>query len=87
MSRHERTVKISSKGQITLPKAARDALGTDIVRVIVDEKSRVRVEAMPELAGSLSKYAKRYIPIEEAREIAWAEVAKERVRRGPAKRR
>ena len=74
MSRHERTVKISSKGQITLPKAARDALGTDIVRVIVDDDSRVRVEAIPELAGSLSKYAKnapKSLSWNQIRERAW----------------
>ena len=83
----QRTVKISSKGQITLPKVARDALGTNTVRLTVEKGGAVRVEAIPELGGSLSKYAKRYIPIEEARETAWTMEAKDKLRRGRAKRR
>jgi AbrB family looped-hinge helix DNA binding protein len=74
MTMHQRTVKISSKGQITLPKAARDALGTNVVRVIVDDKGAVRVEAIPKLAGSLRKYARNAdstVGWNEIRERAW----------------
>ena len=74
MAGFQRTVKISSKGQITLPKAARDALGTNIVQVIVDKGGAVRVEAVPDLGGSLSKYAKNADPSlnwEDMRDKAW----------------
>lgn len=74
MTRHERTVKISSKGQITLPKPARDALGTEFVRVIVNSDGAVSVQAVPDLGGSLKKYAKNAEPgltWDEIRDRAW----------------
>ena len=61
--------KISSKGQITLPKAVRDRLGSRLVRLISDEYG-VRIEPLPDVAGSLQRYAKNYVPIDEAREGA-----------------
>lgn len=77
----QRTVKISSKGQITLPKVARDALGTSYVQLTVDERGTVRVERLPELAGSLRKYAKNVDPKlswNEIRELAWTAEYRER---------
>lgn len=49
--------KISSKGQITLPKAARDRRGSKLVRLISDGNG-VRIEAVRDVAGSLKQYAK-----------------------------
>lgn len=63
MKNFEKTAKISSKGQITLPKVARSALGTDSVRIVVED-GQVRLEPVPDLAGSLSQYADKYIPFE-----------------------
>jgi bifunctional DNA-binding transcriptional regulator/antitoxin component of YhaV-PrlF toxin-antitoxin module len=34
-----KVAKISSKGQITLPKAVRDRLGSNLVRLVSDEKA------------------------------------------------
>ena len=66
-----KTVKISSKGQITLPKAMRDTLGTDIVTVTAKDGSLV-IDPLPNLAGALKKYAKNPpIPFAEEREKAW----------------
>ena len=65
----EKTAKVSSKGQITLPKQVRDLLKSDFVRLIVED-GQVRLEAVPDLAGSLAKYAKDE-PIENEREAAW----------------
>lgn len=53
-----KTVKISSKGQITLPKAIRDALKEDIVQVVFD-KNGVHIVPVPSAAGSLKRYAKK----------------------------
>jgi AbrB family looped-hinge helix DNA binding protein len=64
-----RVSKISSKGQITLPKAVRQRLGSDLVRLISDE-NRARIEPVRDVGGSLRRYAKAYATIEEAREGA-----------------
>lgn len=32
----EKTVKISSKGQITLPRQAREVLGSDVLRLVLE---------------------------------------------------
>jgi AbrB family looped-hinge helix DNA binding protein len=61
--------KISSKGQITLPKSVRERLGSKLVRLISDDDG-VRIEPVRDVAGSLKQYAKNYVTIEEAREGA-----------------
>lgn len=73
MIAYEKTVKISAKGQITLPKAVRQKLATEFVHLVIEDNT-VRIEPVPDVAGSLQQYATRYIPHEEAREVAWAEV-------------
>ncbi|MBN2701190.1 MAG: AbrB/MazE/SpoVT family DNA-binding domain-containing protein [Methylothermaceae bacterium] len=72
--------KISSKGQITLPKAVRDLLQTDMVRIVVED-SEIRIEPAQEVGGSLKQYAKRYVPLEEAREKAWEQVIRDKYSR------
>ena len=37
----------------------------------LSQKGQVRLETLKDLACSLSQYAKKYIPFEEAREHAW----------------
>lgn len=77
----EKTTKLSTKGQITLPKKVREYLGSDVVKVVI-ENDQVRLEPLKDLAGSLSQYAKEYIPFEEAMERAWeAEVNEKYSRR------
>jgi AbrB family looped-hinge helix DNA binding protein len=61
--------KISSKGQITLPKAVRDRLRSKFVRVVSDANG-VRIEPVEDVAGSLKLYSKTYVPLEKAREGA-----------------
>ena len=73
----EKTIKISSKGQITLPKQARERLKTDVVRIVVEEDG-VRIEPVKELAGNLSQYAKPFVSHKEARDRAWAETVREK---------
>lgn len=71
-----RFIKISKKGRITLPREARQALGTDVVKVIVDG-GKVLIEPVEDLAGSLRRYAKA-IPLEEAKDRAWTEAIGEK---------
>jgi AbrB family looped-hinge helix DNA binding protein len=72
-----KVVKVSKKGQITLPREARKTLGTELVKVVTD-KDGVRIEPVKDLAGSLKRYASEYIPVEKAREKAWTEVVSEK---------
>jgi AbrB family looped-hinge helix DNA binding protein len=74
----EKTAKVSSKGQITLPKQIRDLLKSDFVRLVVED-GEVRLEPVPDLAGSLAKYAKDK-PVENEREAAWEAELRDRYR-------
>ena len=77
----EKTAKLTQKGQITLPKKVRDFLGSNVIKVVI-ENGQVRLEPLKDLAGSLNQYAKEYIPFEEARERAWeAEFIEKHTRR------
>lgn len=82
MSAVVKTVKVSSKGQITLPRDVREALGTDLVR-IVSEEGTVRIEPITDVAGSLAHYAKgrKRIPYPVARDKAWEAVVREKHKR------
>ena len=80
MIAYEKTVKVSAKGQITLPKAVRQKLATALVRVVIDDDA-VRIEPVPDARGSLRQYAEQYIPHEEARDQAWAEVVHDKATR------
>ena len=73
----EKLVRISSKGQITLPKAVRDLLQTDVVRIVVED-GRVRIEPIKDVAGSLKRYARGYVPLEKIRDRAWQEALREK---------
>jgi AbrB family looped-hinge helix DNA binding protein len=71
-------VKISSKGQITIPKKMREQLDSEYLEIEQKDKEIVLREArsVEQLAGSLSDYAgkKRDIPENEA----WSENVKEK---------
>jgi AbrB family looped-hinge helix DNA binding protein len=68
------TATITSKGQLTLPKAVRKILDTNTVEieVIGDE---VRLKPVRSVAGVLGKYAGKKAPLHEIREEVWKEVA------------
>lgn len=68
------TAKITSKGQITLPRKIRDALGSNTVEIEVEE-GRVVLLPVKSVAGALGKYAKHAVPLAEVREKVWEEVA------------
>lgn len=73
----EKTAKISSKGQITLPKAIRDRLQSDLVRIIVED-GVIRLEPVRAVGGSLQRYAAQRITHEQARDRAWTDAVKEK---------
>jgi bifunctional DNA-binding transcriptional regulator/antitoxin component of YhaV-PrlF toxin-antitoxin module len=78
-----KTAKVSSKGQITLPREVRRALGTDHVRIVYSTEEGVRIEPLNDVAGSLAHYLKRKkkIPFDLARERAWGAVVREKHKR------
>ena len=72
-----KTAKVSSKGQITLPREARAALGTDHVRIVCTQ-GEVRIEPVNDVAGSLAGYGRKKIAFRTARDRAWGAVVREK---------
>lgn len=66
------TATVTSKGQVTLPKAIRDKLGARIIEFVA-EGSRIEIRPVPDAAGSLAEFAGSYVPLEEARRAVWGE--------------
>ena len=72
------TVKITKKGQVTIPRKIRERLNSQIVEfaIIGDD---IVMRPVKSVAGSLSSYAKREtVTFKEAREKAWDEAVRER---------
>ncbi len=61
-------VKITRKGQVTIPAQIRKKLGTDIVEITIRE-GEVVIRPVKKLGGALQKYAIRGKPIEEVIEM------------------
>lgn len=76
-------VKITSKGQVTIPKEIRDKLKTNTVYFEV-ENDTVMVKPVRDAAGSLSEYAKNVKPgtsIKKIKEMAWEKAVSEKTRK------
>ncbi|MBI4681016.1 MAG: AbrB/MazE/SpoVT family DNA-binding domain-containing protein [Nitrospirae bacterium] len=71
------TVNVTSKGQVTIPKRIREILRSDTVEFEVI-KGNVVVKPVKSVGGSLSQYAKRYIPLKKIRGKVWEAVASDR---------
>jgi AbrB family looped-hinge helix DNA binding protein len=76
--------RISKKGQITIPKAIRKKLKVDedggVLFLI--ENDEVKIKGIPggsadQLAGSLGKYAKEYVPLDKIRKRIKGKIADE----------
>jgi len=73
----EKTVKISSKGQITLPRQFREMLQSDIVRIVADQ-GLIKIEPVRDAAGSLRRYAGRYVSLKKIKGKVWEEALGEK---------
>ena len=72
------TVKITSKGQITIPKDIRDILKSNVIRFNI-KNGKVEMEPVKEIAGSLKKYVKdKKYSFAEEREIAWKSIIEDK---------
>ena len=69
--------KISSKGQITLPKEIRNFLNVRIIEFEIED-DRVVIKPVESVAGSLSSYSKEFTDIKEIREKIWQDIANEK---------
>jgi len=70
-------VKITSKGQATIPKEIRDLLKTDVIEFEVVD-GMVVVKPVKSIGGSLKRYSKGGVSMKDVREKFWEEVAPER---------
>ena len=81
--------KVSKKGQITIPKPIRKKLKIekDGAVLFLVEDNEVKLKGVPgvqskQLAGSLKKYAKGYVPLKKIREKIQGEIADETAKEG-----
>lgn len=74
------TAKITSKGQLTLPRVARNALGSTTVEIEVKGDTIV-LKPVKSVAGALARYAAPGVSLQEIRETVWEEVARDKARR------
>ncbi len=76
-------VKITRKGQVTIPKEIRDRLKTNTVYFEIEDDNII-VKPVRDAAGSLSEYAKNVKPgtlIKKMRDLAWEEAVREKTRK------
>jgi bifunctional DNA-binding transcriptional regulator/antitoxin component of YhaV-PrlF toxin-antitoxin module len=71
MNKYVKSAKISSQGQVTVPKAIRDLLATPHVSFVV-EKGEVRIEPVRDMEGALRDYAHKW-----PKDKSWREVRDE----------
>ena len=76
--------KVSKKGQITIPKPIRKKLKIekDGAVLFLVEDNEIKLKGVPgvqseQLAGSLKKYAREYVPLNKIREKVREKVANE----------
>jgi len=73
------TVRISSKGQMVLPKKVRNVLGNNIISIRVDDNNQVTLTSVVNLASSLSLYKKdSALSFDDIRNESWKENTKVR---------
>ncbi len=76
----EITAKITSKGQVTIPKKVRSLLDSATVEFVVSGDS-VIIRPVRSVGGALAKYAAKHMPLREIRKRVWEEVADEKAKK------
>lgn len=70
MLTQQHTLRISKRGQITLPRDIRRLLGSGCIRLILMD-GYIRIESVASVAGSLREYAKPGMGMAKETETAW----------------
>jgi AbrB family looped-hinge helix DNA binding protein len=73
------TARITSKGQVTIPKAIRRVLKGDVVEFQI-VKDQIILKPVSSVGGALSTYAKAPKAFPQVREKVWQEVVGEKVK-------
>ena len=73
------TAKITSKGQVTIPRKIRDVLKSNTIEFELINGSVV-MRPVSSVGGSLSSYAKGHKALREVRGKVWEEVAHAKAR-------
>jgi bifunctional DNA-binding transcriptional regulator/antitoxin component of YhaV-PrlF toxin-antitoxin module len=73
------TAKITSKGQVTIPRKIRDMLKSNTIEFELINGSVV-MKPVSSVGGSLSSYAKGHKALREVRDKVWEEVAHAKAR-------
>jgi AbrB family looped-hinge helix DNA binding protein len=68
------SIKITNKGQITIPKEVRNILNSDIIAFEIVE-GKVMINPIKSVAGSLRNYSKDLGSFEEVRNLAGERIA------------
>jgi AbrB family looped-hinge helix DNA binding protein len=81
--------KVSKKGQVTIPKTIREKLKIEkqggILFLMEDDVVKLKgvpSEQADRLAGSLNKYAKKYVPLDAIRQRIKGKIADEAAKEG-----
>lgn len=70
-----KVMKVSSRGQVTLPREVRDVLGSDVVTYDI-RNGQVLLLPAKDVGGSLKEYARKLpMPFRRAREKAWKAIS------------
>ncbi len=69
--------KITSKGQVTIPKKIRTILKTNVIEFLIDENG-ISIKPVRDVGGTLHKYSRKYEDIRQVKEKVWKAVAHEK---------
>jgi bifunctional DNA-binding transcriptional regulator/antitoxin component of YhaV-PrlF toxin-antitoxin module len=71
------SVKITDKGQVTIPKEVRNALGSNIICFEISQQGKVMINPVKSVYGMLNEYSTNQGSFTNERNVAWKKVADE----------
>ncbi len=71
------TATVTRRGQVTLPRAVREAIGDSKSIEFTVTGNVITIQAIPDMGGSLEKYSreKAIVPLSDIRKQVWSKVA------------
>lgn len=73
MSINSKTISISPRGQITLPKKLRDLFKTNSITLEIIDNSHAMISPIPDVGGIISGFKKKTdLSFEQVRNKSWA---------------